>query len=850
MYSNTMIVKNRNKDDGYSLIELAIALVVIGLVIVPAVAMYQVQMVQERLDETDETVHESSMSMGGFRSLYGRYPCPASLTAVPGDLDYGLEARDDVTKDCIAPAAGLCVAGICAADSNHPSGGEVLIGALPFKTLNMQEFEAYDPYGQRVTYAVSDTLSRVDTFDMGDGRITILAKDGTHLTETPHGGHFAIMSYGESGEGGYTKNGVLNLPCPAIGDEADNCDMDATFVFGEIDDDYSHHMDFFSSVETSEWQISEEDRGDIHVKNNGFQLGIGVNIADNPATTTDDLMVSESASIRMQGSDDGNIRASGNVLSPSLCKNDQTLSGAECFSPNMLAGDLTMTGGIDVKNVEDVAGWVGPAGLEYSGISCGPDQFLVGIKENRVRCVDEIVMECPTGSYFVEINSDGEIVCDVEPIPCEDTDVTSWCGETLTVPATFDGGYELTYSGECYKITNYDASYWSGALPGLSDADAYALVESINNGGRTLENCNVPDNFNSQIRETYQCVSGTFEHVVAHEKRHSWYAFSWNITSTSSAYRAETSTAPYEAYGGSQPASGGDHDCWCREDYAMSTTSCSGLATGDVRVISKHSCPQTYNRYSEVYRDESQCACSAEPIIQNQSCTSYYNEVNGTSYPNGSLSGTVYHTHDVSCATGSPVVNPTPTSSDTSECACVPDGPDPDYTYCPSGTTNKFSWSWPGLGTMNVSGVSAIEIEEFVCPSSSTSGLPDPGSNVISNYSGAIPACTCDSSLTDDITVSCPSNLEGSGMTYRREWDCSLGASGGWEPEEDWELLVDDCNVCAWQKPSGSPVFMEYSSAPFSGGTCDCSADTTGLCKDYSTGGYDVYSGCQCVVQD
>ena len=42
MFTNA--IKNRKKDEGYSLIELAIALVVIGLVIVPAVAMYQVQM--------------------------------------------------------------------------------------------------------------------------------------------------------------------------------------------------------------------------------------------------------------------------------------------------------------------------------------------------------------------------------------------------------------------------------------------------------------------------------------------------------------------------------------------------------------------------------------------------------------------------------------------------------------------------------------------------------------------------------------------------------------------------------------------------------------------------------------
>ena len=817
----------------------------------PAVAMYQVQMTQERIEQTEESINTATVSIGGFRSIFGRYPCPAPLTAAPGDAGYGLEARDAGTGNCIYTASA-CVNGICAASSNHASGGDGLIGSLPFKTLNLQEFESYDTYKRRIMYAVSNDLTNLATFDMGQGRISIEDKDGDSYVRPEHGAHFVVLSFGDGGEGAYTKAGVQTSVCPGAGSEAENCDMDATFISGQGDTNFDHILDFFSSVSTSEWQVSDIDDGDIHVRT-ASNIAIGTEITDDTGTTNDDLLVSESAAVRMKSSDDGSIRVRDRVLSATLCENEQALNPTvDCFSPNLVAGELVQASGVYIPTVADTdSDGVYDTRISNLGMSCG-DQYLVGVQNGMPVCSDEIVMRCPAGNFLVGIDASGEVICDTQPQNCEDPeDVTSWCGETKTLPPTFEGGYSLTYSGDCYRITNYTETDFETMLAGMTYSEVQAEIEDINNQARTHEKCDTPDDYNSQIRETYQCVGGSYEHVVAHEKRYPWTSFPSNITYTGSSggHVAEPNDYPYEDYGaGSLNPSGGGHDCWCREDYRVDQTECEGATTGMVTRVWKHRCPQNTNRFSLIYEDEANCACSTAPVIVNQSCTSYYNEVNGTNYPSGSLSGTVQLTYPVSCDTGTAVQGSTPTSVDTTDCECVPSGPSYSYDYCPSGTTNSFTWSWPGLGSRTATAVEGITIEEFVCPSTTTGGLPDPGSDVVSTYSGSIPACTCDDSITDEVTLPCPSNLEGEGYVFEREWVCGVGY-GSWEPQEDWELMKDNCKSCSWQKPSGSPVFYEFSSAPYIGGSCDCSTSGAGLCKDDATGGYDVYSGCQCVAQ-
>ncbi|MDH5722460.1 MAG: prepilin-type N-terminal cleavage/methylation domain-containing protein, partial [Alphaproteobacteria bacterium] len=802
----------RRCDDGYSLIELAIALVIIGLVIVPAITLYRVQVVQERIDRTEAAVNRTTNAIGGFRSVFGRYPCPAPLDAPRGDVRYGLE-------DCTLGTFGSCVGGTCTTASNRIGIGEILIGALPFKTLNMQEFEAYDAYGSRLVYGVTYRLTNVGTFDMGAGGITILDKNGDQMTDIEDSAHFTVISYGEDPVGAYSRMGEESSDCAGTGLEIQNCDMDETFVFGEIEDGFDHYMDFFSSVTTSEWQISETDAGDIHVRN-AANIAIGASLVDDPDTASDDLLLSESAAVRSTSADEGRIRARQNFLSGNLCEYDATNPSVDCFSPSLIGGQL-----------QDVSGVYQTSAIGV-GMSCG-NEFLVGIQNGQPVCSSDVVLTCPAGDFLVGVNSSGEIICNSQPIECNDTDVVSWCGDTVTIPATYDGGYSVTYSGQCYKTPDYDSAYFASTVPGKSFTEVADMIDVINNESRTQVDCNA-GNTGSQIRETYQCNAGTFSHILAHEKGYPWSSHVGNITQGWPL--AGPNTQPYEPYGGSLAPSGAN-DCWCREDYRASQIPCGANMTGNITTIAKHSCPQTYNWFQGIYNDTSNCVCQPGTSVQYKSCASYYYMVNGTS--GFGLSGIVTLTYDVTCVDNKPVTSASPIAVDASQCACNVSSFYP-YVWeipCPTGTTNNFTWSWPGLGSQNAVGKSSIYVSNCVCPGTTTGGLPDPYECTSGLYS-PIPACTCDSSLKTTETLACPAGLTGGGLVYEKEWDCSLnGGAGGWEPQSGWTLVEDKCSACGWQKPSGPSEFREEPIGQLVGSTCSCGSDPS-ACRDYASGGY------------
>ena len=91
------IIRDPRADSGYTLIEFAIAIIIIGLILGPAASLYALYSKNQRIEQTTFAVQQSANAVGGFSSIYGRYPCPARLDAVRGDADYGYEYADPTT---------------------------------------------------------------------------------------------------------------------------------------------------------------------------------------------------------------------------------------------------------------------------------------------------------------------------------------------------------------------------------------------------------------------------------------------------------------------------------------------------------------------------------------------------------------------------------------------------------------------------------------------------------------------------------------------------------------------------------------------------------------------------------
>src|SRR4030095_14932734 len=124
---------------GYSLTELAIILAIIGLVSGMTLSVGKVQMDVAELQGTQERLDAVRSALLLFQKKHMRYPCPALPDDTTASATYGVE----VAGGCDA----ACPAGLTCDNS-------AVIGAIPFRTLKLNEELAYDSWDGKMAYIV------------------------------------------------------------------------------------------------------------------------------------------------------------------------------------------------------------------------------------------------------------------------------------------------------------------------------------------------------------------------------------------------------------------------------------------------------------------------------------------------------------------------------------------------------------------------------------------------------------------------------------------------------------------------------------------------------------------------
>ena len=147
--------------DGFTLVEMAVCILIIGLLISAGCSAYYLYLVRQAAQTTKTNVETIASAIGDYRTLYGRYPCPASLTAQRTDPAYGHESATDCTT---ALPAGVFRETSTRTPYQYPTQPApeeplVRIGAIPFRELNMQEDQSLDGYDHRIFYAVTERLA-------------------------------------------------------------------------------------------------------------------------------------------------------------------------------------------------------------------------------------------------------------------------------------------------------------------------------------------------------------------------------------------------------------------------------------------------------------------------------------------------------------------------------------------------------------------------------------------------------------------------------------------------------------------------------------------------------------------
>ncbi|TNE32512.1 MAG: prepilin-type N-terminal cleavage/methylation domain-containing protein [Alphaproteobacteria bacterium] len=395
--------------EGFTLIELAIVIVISGFIMASlsaGITMYRKQAV---LDKTDNHIDAVSLAVKQMfnEGLGGRYPRPAGRNLGPSDPDYGIEIS---AADAAALAIGDCTASmVCKVAGARDADGDgnvdpVLIGAVPVRTMRdmllsfiTSQYQLYegagllhsftagikvtesasydfnlDGWGRAFTYAVTENLTDPATYDDLYGSIAVETEGGESLLGEPGSAHVLFVSHGPDGKGAYTPDGKLYRACNAtLGNDQENCNDDSTFISGlmSLGDNAEYFDDFlrfFTRGSSTIWRPSSSVGAGIYNTNPG-RVGIGTDAPTQKLHVLGDAQT-------------------GNAHANSYC--DQT--GGDCLIPATIGG---------------------------AGINCSSGNTMTGISYNSAECGASpsapvvLSTNCPAGEVLQGINADGSLNC-------------------------------------------------------------------------------------------------------------------------------------------------------------------------------------------------------------------------------------------------------------------------------------------------------------------------------------------------------------------------------------------------------------------------------------------------------
>lgn len=194
---------SRVGEEGFTLFFMAVLLVVAAMVAATVLQQSSRDEFWNPKTDTQRKLEAIVKALEFYQRTNQKLPCVASLTATSADAAHGYEN----------PA--LCV------------GGGIRIGAIPYRTLQLQEEMARDSWGNKFLYAVTEDLE--DSGDYMNGEGAILVNDaGGMLTDKAA---FVVVSHGPDGKGAYSNRGGAQVSaCNSVsGLDQENCDNDSVF---------------------------------------------------------------------------------------------------------------------------------------------------------------------------------------------------------------------------------------------------------------------------------------------------------------------------------------------------------------------------------------------------------------------------------------------------------------------------------------------------------------------------------------------------------------------------------------------------------------------------------------------
>jgi prepilin-type N-terminal cleavage/methylation domain-containing protein len=205
---------------GFSLIELAIVLVILGIMGGMALPLLTAHITRSAIAKTRAHQDYALNAIAAFVEKHHRFPCPAEPHILGSHFGVAPEAcRMDKAK-----------------------------GILPFKTLGISEIYAHDGFKRLMTYVVEPELSKrqINLHEEAGGLITVKTHEGISVLVSPKAAEknpnyvaIVLISHGESGIGSYLGKGSPGqlISHPISPHKQENCNANFVFIEGGDSDD-------------------------------------------------------------------------------------------------------------------------------------------------------------------------------------------------------------------------------------------------------------------------------------------------------------------------------------------------------------------------------------------------------------------------------------------------------------------------------------------------------------------------------------------------------------------------------------------------------------------------------------
>lgn len=230
---------------GFTLIEMAIVLVVIGLILSGGLLAVSPVLLNSKINETKATMERIETALVLYGIQNGCLPCPANGAIATGATNFG-EARHSAgyyTTGCTPLVTNTCV---------------VTDGVVPWRNLGLSEADITDAWNNRIRYQLSsgttsactdggDVSTRNNDLQFTDG----FERDGSVTSCYPYGAitlqdtasntiiaggasegaAIVLISHGPDGDGGFAAGtGTQKSATSGSTTQAENTDNDTTFV--------------------------------------------------------------------------------------------------------------------------------------------------------------------------------------------------------------------------------------------------------------------------------------------------------------------------------------------------------------------------------------------------------------------------------------------------------------------------------------------------------------------------------------------------------------------------------------------------------------------------------------------